>query len=34
MEFDIESDPDTMFDIFGSEYVSFGEYVLAFIYLH
>ncbi|KAI0086475.1 hypothetical protein BDY19DRAFT_894627 [Irpex rosettiformis] len=25
MEFDIESDPDTMLELFGSEYVSFGE---------
>ena len=31
MEFDIETDPDTMYDLFGEDYVCFAEYVtLAF----
>lgn len=28
MEFDVDTDPDTMFDIFGQDYVCFAEYVI------
>ena len=28
MEFDIESDPDTMFELFGDDYTCFAEYVI------
>lgn len=27
MQFDIETDPDTMYELFGEDYVSFAEYV-------
>lgn len=27
MEFDVETDPDTMFELFGDDYVCFAEYV-------
>lgn len=34
MEFDIESDPDTMFELFGEDYVCFAEYVPLSYHVH
>lgn len=28
MEFDVDSDPDTMYELFGEDYICFAEYVL------